>query len=144
MAAPTGVRADFAAGAAAYDAGDYATAVEEWRAAAEAGSAEAQTALAALYQFGEGVARSYREAARWYRRAALQGNADAQQNLGDLRAAGLGGGRDLVAAYAWLTLAAAQGRAWAAARREEIAAAMTPAEIVEAERRGRRMRTGAD
>jgi len=42
------VRADMADGLAAFDAGDYATAFEEWRALARAGEAEAQVALAGV------------------------------------------------------------------------------------------------
>ena len=49
------VQADFADGLAAFDAGDYRTAFEEWRTLAEAGDAEAQTALAGLYLDGQGA-----------------------------------------------------------------------------------------
>ena len=47
-------RADFAAGAEAYDGGDYAAAYKEWRALAERGDATAQTAIAGMYRYGEG------------------------------------------------------------------------------------------
>lgn len=56
-------RADIADGLAAYDAGDYATAVEEWRPLAEAGDTEAQVALAGLYLSGLGVPTDAAEAA---------------------------------------------------------------------------------
>ncbi len=49
------VRADMADGLAAFDAGDYATAFEEWRALTRAGEAEAQVALAGLYLAGQGT-----------------------------------------------------------------------------------------
>ncbi len=106
------VHADFAAGLAAYDGGDYRTAFEEWRALAAAGDAEAQVALAGLYSAGEGTRADPAAALRWYRRAAEQGDAVAQQNLGDLYSRGRGAARDLVSAYVWLSLAAEQGRRW--------------------------------
>ena len=127
--------ADFADGLAAFDAGDYRTAFEEWRALAEAGDAEAQTALAGLYLDGQGAPADAAEAVRWYRRAAEQGEVVAQQNLGDLYRRGWGVGRDLVSAYVWLSRAAAQGRRWPARRRDEIAAQFTPEQRAEAEAR---------
>jgi len=124
---------DFAAGLAAYDAGDYPEAVRIWRALAEAGDAFAQTALAGLYRSGEGVRQDLAEAARLYRLAAEQGNDDAQLNLGRMYAEGAGVPRDLVEAYVWLSLAARQGRKWAEQRRQELN--LTPAELAEAKRR---------
>ena len=129
------VRADMADGLAAFDAGDYATAFEEWRALARAGEAEAQVALAGLYFAGQGTRADAAEALRWYRRAADQGDAVAQLNLGDLLSRGLGAARDPVGAYVWFALAAAQGRNWPALRRDEIAERMSPAQRAEAEAR---------
>ncbi len=128
-------RADFAQGLAAFDAGDYRTAFEAWRAEAEAGDAEAQTALAGLYFAGQGAPEDAAEAVRWYRRAAEQGDAVAQLNLGDLYGRGVGVGRDSVSAYVWLSRAAAQGRRWSARRRDQIAAQLTPERRNEAEAR---------
>ena len=127
--------ADFAEGLEAYDAGDYETVIAVWRPLAEAGNAEAQTALGALYLSGEGVAADPVLAVHWFRRAAVQGDPVAQLNLGDLHARGLGVERDQVEAYLWLSLAAAQGRRWAEWRRQELAAAMTAAELAEAQGR---------
>ncbi len=127
--------ADFADGLAAYDGGDYRTAFEEWRALAEAGDAEAQTAVAGLYLDGLGAPADPAEAVRWYRRAAEQGDAVAQQNLGDLLSRGRGVARDPIGAYVWLSLAAAQGRRWPAQRRAEIAERMSPAQLAQAEAR---------
>ena len=131
LAAPAA--ADFADGLAAYDGGDYATALDEWRALADGGDAIAQAALASLHRYGQGVAEDPARAAQWYRRAALQGEAGAQLNLGDMYASGLGLGRDLVQAHLWLSLAAAQGRTWAARQRDRIATEMGAAELAEAE-----------
>ncbi len=127
------VRADMADGLAAFDAGDYATAFEEWRALAEAGELEAQVALAGLYLAGQGTRTDAAEALRWYRLAADRGDAVAQLNLGDLLNRGLGAARDPVGAYVWFALAAAQGRRWPALRRDEIGAQLSPAQRAEAE-----------
>lgn len=127
--------ADMADGLAAFDAGDYATAFEEWRALAEAGDAEAQTALAGLYFAGLGAPADAAAAVHWYRRAAEQGEAVAQQNLGDLYATGRGVARDLVSAYLWLSLAAEQGRRWSARRRDQIGTQLSPEQRAEAEAR---------
>jgi TPR repeat protein len=126
--------ADFAAGLEAFDGGDFAAVLEAWRPLAEAGDAEAQTALGGLYLTGSGVPADAVEAARWFRLAAEQGDPVAQLNLGDLYATGRGVAPDLVQAYLWLSLAAAQGRSWPARRRREIRPAMTAAQRAEAER----------
>ena len=131
----TSVRADFIDALAAFDAGDYATAFQEWHALAEAGEAEAQVALAGLYLAGHGTGADAAEALRWYRRAAERGHAIAQQNLGDLLSRGVGAPHDLVGAYFWLSLAAEQGRRWPARRREEIAQVMTAEQRAQAEAR---------
>ena len=108
---------------------------DEWAAAlAEAGDGEAQLALAGLYMQGVGVGRDPARAAQWYLRAARQGLVMAQLNLGDLHARGLGVRRDPVQAYRWLELAARQNHAWARNRRDQLAGAMTPAQIDEARR----------
>ena len=124
--------ADFAAGVEAYDGGDLATAVAEWRAAMD--DPEALVALAGLYAAGSGVARDPVEAARLYRRAADLGNADAQLNLGELYSQGRGVPRNLKLAYVWLGLAAEQGRRWPARQLTEIAAQMSRTELDEARR----------
>ncbi len=128
-------QADFADGLAAYDGGDYRTAFEQWRALAEAGDAEAQTALAGLYAAGQGTPEDAAEALRWYRRAAEQGDAVAQQNLGELYESGRGVARDLVSAYLWLSLAAEQGQRWSARRCDRLRPQLSPAARTEAEAR---------
>ncbi len=129
------VLADFTDGLAAYDGGDYATAFEEWRGLAEAGDTEAQVALAELYLTGQGVRANAATGISWYRRAAEAGHPVAQLNLGDFHARGAGVPRDMTTAYVWLSLAAEQGSVWAEERRGEIARAMNPAQIAEAETR---------
>lgn len=132
--------ASFSDGLRALDAGDYPAAVREWRRLAEAGDAEAQSALAGLYLVGSGVPLDYRQAAIWYRRAARRGHMIAQLNLGDLYATGRGVTRDPVLAHMWLDLAARQGSEWAAKRRDRIAKTMSAQKISEARRRAREFR----
>jgi hypothetical protein len=134
---PAGASAqsDFMEGLAAYDAGDYRTAFEEWWTLAETGDAEAQTALAGLYLDGLGTAADAIAALRWYRRAAEQGEPVAQQSLGDLYGQGRGAARNLVSAYVWLSLAADQGLRWSAQRRDELSPQLSPDQRSEAEAR---------
>ena len=80
MAAPA--RADFAAGVAAYDAGNYARAYAEFLPLARGGDAAAQYGLGNMYRRRQGVTKDHSEAVRWYRSAADQGHAFARdQNL---------------------------------------------------------------
>jgi hypothetical protein len=76
------VAADFDDGRAAYNRGDYETALFEWQLSAEQGNANAQFHLGVMYRHGEGVIQDYKEAVKWYIKAAEQGNATAQYNLG--------------------------------------------------------------
>ncbi len=135
LVSATPARADFVDGLAAYDSGDYQTALEEWRALAEAGHAEAQVALAGLYMAGEGVAADSAAAIQWYRRAAETGHPVAQLNLGEFYRLGRAVARDPLAAYVWFALAAEQGRAWAGRQRDALAGELTASQLREAEAR---------
>ncbi len=73
--------AGFDEGEAAYQRGDYVTALREWRPLAEQGDVNAQFLLGAMYDKGLGVPQDYAEAVKWYRKAAEQGYAGAQNNL---------------------------------------------------------------
>ena len=77
---------DYNAGLDAYDAGDYATALAEWRPLADRGVAAAQFNIGLMYANGRGVPQDYAEAEQWYRRAAEQGNTDALTNLAKMDA----------------------------------------------------------
>ena len=76
------VGADFQKGADAYNKGDYATALKEWRPLAEQGQAGAENNPGWMYDKGQGVPQDDKEAVKWYRLAAEQGDAYAQSNLG--------------------------------------------------------------
>ncbi len=129
--------ADFKAGEEAYQRGDYATALTEFRPLAQQGHAEAQSYLGAMYSKGRGVPQDDAEAVRWYRRAAVQGNASAQFNLGFMYSKGRGVLRDYVQAHKWIILAAAQGDEDARKARDILAEQMTPVQIAEAQRLAR-------
>lgn len=94
-------------GVAAYTAGDYATALTEFRALAEQGNAEGQYFLGFLYHNGFGVKTSQPEALKWFEKAAVQGDQRSQYYTGIIYAAGKGGvAKDLAVADMWLTLSA--------------------------------------
>ena len=96
---------------AAYNHGDYATALRGFRHLAEQGYAEAQFILGIMYDNGKGVAKDAAEAAKWFRRAAEQGHAKAQFNLGIMYARGEGVAEDGAEAAKWFRRAAEQGYA---------------------------------
>ena len=129
--------ADFQAGKDAYDRGDYATALNEWRPLAEQGDPRAQFRLGSLYENGEGVPRDFAKARLWYEKAAAQGEAKAQFYLGIQSAYGEGGPLDIVQAHMWYSLAAGNGNANAPGFRDDLARQMTPAQIAEAHKRAR-------
>ncbi len=97
--------ADTAAGVAAFKTKDYHRAYQEWKAAAEAGQAEAEFDLGLLYAEGLGVRRDLSEAMRLYRSAAEKGNAQAQFALGQIYLRGWGTPRDEVDAIRWIMMA---------------------------------------
>ena len=84
------VAQNFEKGLEAYQAGDYAAAVQEWRPLAEQGNGIAQFKLGLMYRMGVGVQLNDTQAVKWYLLAAEQGNADAQNNLGFMYGKGEG------------------------------------------------------
>ena len=96
-------------GWAAYERGDYATALREWRPLAEQGNADAQFNVGHMYEFGKGVPQNYDAAVNWYRLAAEQGVAKAQFNLALVYDLGKGVPQDYNVAVKWYRLAAEQG-----------------------------------
>jgi len=60
-------------GLAAYQAKNYALALQELQPLAEQGDMRAQRVLGVMYRFGQGVAQDDRVAVTWYRKAAEQG-----------------------------------------------------------------------
>lgn len=105
----TSAQAGFDEGVAAYQRGDYATAIEQWQPLANEGSVGAQYNLGRLYAKGKGVPHDYVEAAAWYRRAAEQGHGAAQFDLADLYKYGKGVPQGYVRAYMRWSVAASSG-----------------------------------
>ncbi|HVJ43790.1 MAG TPA: tetratricopeptide repeat protein [Dongiaceae bacterium] len=108
--------AGFQEGAAAYGKGDYQTAMSEWMPLAQAGNAEAENAVGALYDNGLGVVSDEAEAFRWYTMAANQNYPMAMRNLGTMYATGHGVPYSLPQAQLWLGRAASAGDQVAAKR----------------------------
>src|SRR5262249_31377002 len=70
------VQADFQKGLDAWNAGDYKSAFDEFKQAADKGDARAQFYLGEAFNKGRGVVQDYAEAVTWYSRAAEQNSAD--------------------------------------------------------------------
>ena len=70
----------FEDGLAAYQRGDYSTALQLWQPLAEQGDAIAQSNLGVMYEFGLGVPQDYVQAHMWFDLAAEQGSKKAQKN----------------------------------------------------------------
>jgi len=112
--APSPAQADAAAGRAAYERGDYNTAMAEWQSAADRKDADAEFGLGSLYELGAGdLKQDYKQADYWYSRAAHHGNIEAEYRLALIWAVG---GDDFPAdvtnAYRWILLAAESKGVW--------------------------------
>lgn len=122
---------DFETGLAAYDRGNYASALQEWRPLSVQGNAKAQHSLGVMYFYGEGVPQSYSEAMRWWHKAAAQGYAKAQFSIGAAYALGYGVPQNDDLAQKWLSLSAAKGN-WNAIGLQDFLAKRSPsAQIAE-------------
>jgi TPR repeat protein len=122
---------DFEKGWRAYEAGNYATALKEFRYLAERGNMHAQWHLGQMYDNGQGVFIDYQEAAKWYRMAAEQGWAMAQYNLGYMLSKGQGVPQDTLYAHMWYNIAGRTGVG--GGNREILEKRMTAAEISKAQ-----------
>jgi TPR repeat protein len=121
-------------GSAAYERGDFATALRFFHLLADQGNALAQFNLGFMYSNGRGVTQNDAEAVKWYRLAADQNDSLAQSNLGDMYANGRGVPRDYVRAQMWFNLSAEGGNQTAVMNRDTNAQRMTPAQIAEAQK----------
>ena len=100
-------------GQAAYQRGDFATALRIFRPLAEQGNAEAQRMLGTAFASGQGVPQDFVQAVIWYGEAAYQGDPDAQTNLGAMYANGWGVPQDYAQAVVWYRQAGERGNAGA-------------------------------
>ncbi|MDH5410928.1 MAG: sel1 repeat family protein [Alphaproteobacteria bacterium] len=101
--------ADYPAGKKAYDSGDYATALKEWRASAGTGDMNSVDGLGSLYLQGKGVKRDYAEAFRLFSQAAEKGSANAEHNLAVMYYEGYGRAPDYAEAVRLYAKASQQG-----------------------------------
>jgi TPR repeat protein len=120
----------FEDGKAAYDRGDYATALEFWRPLAEQGNAKLQVTVGLMYEKGLGVPQDFVRAHMWFILAVAQGHEEAKQDrdrtaslmapdqiaaaqthLGYMYDIGRGVPQDYVEAAKWYRMAAEQGDA---------------------------------
>ena len=124
---------DLQKGVGAYNKGDIAIALREFRALAEQGNAQGQFNLGVMYAMGQGVIQDYSEAVKWYRKSVEQGDADAQYNLGWMYHEGQGVIQDNIYAHMWWNIAASTGHSTAKKNRDTIAKRMTPADISKAQ-----------
>jgi len=128
---------DFEDGMAAYDKGDYESALSLFHTAAAKGSTDAQIMLGVMYENGRGVPQSDAEALRWLRLAAEQNDALAQYMLGMMHKNGKGVPQDYAKAHMWWNLASAQGNILPRDLRDQLAKEMTPEQIAEAQKLAR-------
>ncbi len=134
FASPFTWSADFASGIAAYQAGDFKTALSVWKPLAQRGNVRAQNFLGFMYDNGEGVLEDDLEAVKWYRMAAEQGHAKAQYGLGVMFANGEGVPQSNVYAHMWWNVAASNGDKKANENKSIIARQMTPQELASSQK----------
>ena len=102
------VFADWDIGAKAYNAGDYKTALKEFRPLAKQGNAGAQFFLGDMYLSGDGVAQDYKQALKWFQLAVEQGDVKSGHQLGMMYHYGLGVAADYQEALKLYRFAAPQ------------------------------------
>ena len=118
---------DFQKGLEAYNAGDYQTALQEWRPLTEQGDGQAQLYLGKMHLHGKGVLQDYAEGMRLYRLAAKQ-LVVAQFFLGVIYQDGEGVPQDNMLAHMWYNIASANGSSTGGLR-DQLAEGMTQADI---------------
>ncbi|HEX2555169.1 MAG TPA: hypothetical protein VHL98_15830 [Microvirga sp.] len=111
---------------------DLAQAQVWYRRAAERGNTNAMQNLGVLIAAGSDGKTDYPAAIPWFRQAADLGVRDSQFNLAVILAWGMGTPRNPVEAYKWFALAARAGDQEAAAKRDEIARELSPADLAAA------------
>ena len=110
LSAPVAAQ-DFQKGLAAAKAGDFATALKEWKPLAEAGDAKSQNMLGTMHFEGLGVIQDHEEAVKWFKLAAEQGIVEAQIQLGKMYYSGSGVPQDYAEAIKWYRQSAQKGSA---------------------------------
>jgi TPR repeat protein len=124
---------DFNKGLAAYDRGDFAAALGEWRILAEWGDARAQSNLAIMYEAGIGVSKDYFEAFKLWRLVAEQGDRMGQWKFGIMYEQGRGVITDFTAALMWYEISAMDGNVAALVLRDVLKEKMSAGDISKAQ-----------
>ena len=96
-------------GIAAYAAGNYKTAIEQWQALIKEGRPEGLFFLGVMYAEGKGLEKNHVKAFELYSEAAQKDHVPAQYNLGNQYATGEGVTQDFSKAEYWWTKAAEGG-----------------------------------
>lgn len=110
LLAPIGIfAADLDKGLAAFNEGDYETAMAECQPLADEGNVEAMFCVGRMYANGFGVDMNDDLALKWYGMAADAGHAEAQYSLGVMHANGWGVAMDDGPAAEYYKMAADQG-----------------------------------
>lgn len=133
----TGVLDGYQDAVRALEKRDYALALNILRPLATQGNAEAQWALAWMYNNGQGVAQNYSDAVKLFTLAAEQGHLGAQSGLGMAYADGLGVPRNLTKALMWETLGAVSGNPFAESARDGLSQSMTQQQVTQAQQMAR-------
>ncbi|TNE35057.1 MAG: hypothetical protein EP348_09780 [Alphaproteobacteria bacterium] len=101
--------AGFQEGVAAYEAGDYKAAFDEWLPLAKANDPAAMRNIGHMYRRGLGVPQDYKKALTWYMRAATLGFDRAEANVAGMYLKGEGVEQNYAQAAKWFARAAQQG-----------------------------------
>jgi hypothetical protein len=108
--------------------------VDDLKAAADRGDAQAQFALGVKYASGNEFPHDDKEAAKWINLSAEQGYQEAQTMLSLFYSAGRGVPKDLVQAYKWSAIAASKGDTAGAGQIRFLKTIMQPDEIKAADK----------
>ena len=104
----------FERGDDAANAGDFTTALKEWKPLAENGHVKAQLGLGLIYLNGEGgIPKDNEEAEKWFKKAAEQGSLEAQLILGQRYYKGVDFEKDMEKGFAIISKLSTQGFAQA-------------------------------
>ena len=100
----------FERGDDAAKAGDFRTALKEWKPIADNGHVEAQLGLGLIYLNGLGsISKDNEEAVKWFKKAAEQGSMEAQLMLGQLYYKGVYFEKDMEKGFAIIRKLSTQG-----------------------------------
>ncbi len=140
-------RAQFRLGMAYYKGAgverDPALALKWIQKAAEQGYSQAQYTLGAMHHAGRGALQSFPLALKWFEQAAQQNHSEAQYSLGAMYRNGQGVPIDKSRAYIWFNLAAAQGHERAGEARDNLLPALTPEQVLTAQKAAQDWRPAA-